>query len=92
MLAMVVATGTGRDSTDVYAIPLASLTSAWPEVFSSVPPSPYKGLEAFKREDHDVFFGRLAITDELVRRVDTSGLVPVVGAPAWASRPCSTPA
>ncbi|MFD1052252.1 hypothetical protein ACFQ1S_45095, partial [Kibdelosporangium lantanae] len=80
MLGLVVATATGRDSTDVYAIPLVSLTGAWPEVFSSVPSSPYKGLEAFEREDRAVFFGRLAITEELVRRVDTSGLVPVVGA------------
>jgi hypothetical protein len=54
--------------------------SSWPEVFASVPESPYKGLRAFEGADRDLFFGRASVVQELVRAVATRALVPVVGA------------
>ena len=66
---------------DYYAIPLASLKSAWPEVLSPVPPSPFKGFHAFESDDRDLFFGRTATVDQLVAEVAVNmrGLVPVIG-------------
>jgi hypothetical protein len=80
VLGLLVATAVGRTDSDVYAIPLPSLIAAWPEVFASLPPSPYKGLEAFGQEDAALFFGRRAVADELERVVNARGLVPLVGA------------
>lgn len=80
VLGILVAVATRRDDADVYAIPVTSLVAAWPAAFAPLPVSPYKGLEAFGRDDAPLFFGRDAMTDELVSAVDARGLVPVVGA------------
>jgi len=80
VLGILVATAVARGDEDVYAIPVADLVAAWPTAFAPLPASPYKGLEAFGRDDAPVFFGRDAMTDDLVTAVDSSGLVPVVGA------------
>ncbi|MGI3197809.1 AAA family ATPase [Streptomyces sp. GLT-R25] len=80
VLGILVATAVARQDTDVYAIPVADLVAAWPAAFAPLPASPYKGLEAFGQDDAPLFFGRDAMTDDLVAAVDSSGLVPVVGA------------
>ena len=80
VLGLLVATAVGRDSGDIYAIPLASVVSSWPEVFAPIPSSPYKGLSAFESTDRDLFFGRASVVQELFSAVATHGLVPVVGA------------
>ncbi|MDQ0956064.1 hypothetical protein QFZ24_010073 [Streptomyces phaeochromogenes] len=80
VLGILVAAATARDDADVYAIPVSGLVAAWPTAFAPLPASPYKGLEAFNRDDAQLFFGRDAMTEELVAAVDASGLVPVVGA------------
>jgi hypothetical protein len=80
VLGLLVAAATGRDSNDVYAIPIPSMVSAWPEVFAPVPPSPYKGLRAFESADRQLFFGRATVVQQLVTEISTSALVPVVGA------------
>ena len=80
VLGILVATAVARQDTDVYAIPVADLVAAWPAAFAPLPASPYKGLEAFGQDDAPLFFGRDAMTDDLVSAVDSRGLVPVVGA------------
>jgi serine phosphatase RsbU (regulator of sigma subunit) len=80
VLGLIVATAVGRDASDVYAIPLASIVSAWPAVFAPVPQSPYKGLHAFESTDRELFFGRVQGVEQLVQAVSAHGLVPVVGA------------
>jgi hypothetical protein len=39
------------DSRDAYAIPVAQLVGAWPEVLETVPACPYRGLEPFRASD-----------------------------------------
>jgi hypothetical protein len=80
VLGLLVATATGRDSTDIYAVPLPSLVSSWPEVFVPVPPSPYKGLHPFESGDRELFFGRANVVRELSAAVAVDALVPIVGA------------
>ncbi|MEU0414385.1 trypsin-like peptidase domain-containing protein [Streptomyces griseorubiginosus] len=80
VLGILVATAVGRDAMDVYAVPVPSITSAWPAVFAPLPPSPYKGLEAFGQEDAHLYFGRAALADRIATVVEERGLVPIVGA------------
>ena len=44
-----------------------------------MPPSPYKGLEAFYEEDADRFFGRSAVVDTLWRRLRDLQIPPLPG-------------
>jgi tetratricopeptide (TPR) repeat protein len=46
---------------------------------SELPPSPYKGLEAFYEEDADRFFGRGAVVDTLWRRLRDLQTPPLPG-------------
>jgi hypothetical protein len=80
VLGLLVATAVGREDVDVYAIPIAGLIAAWPAVFAPLPPSPYKGLEAFTETDAPLFFGRATVAGHLAQMVDVRGLLPVVGA------------
>ncbi|MGH3872998.1 MAG: hypothetical protein ACRDSR_16080 [Pseudonocardiaceae bacterium] len=66
---------------DAYAIPVARLVDAWPEVLESVPPCPYRGLLPFRAEDAEagLFVGREAEALQLRRMVDERALVVVVG-------------
>jgi hypothetical protein len=43
------------------------------------PPCPYRGLEPYGPDDHDVFHGRAATVDELVSRARNAGSVTLVG-------------
>ena len=63
MLAVASSDGGARDA---YAIPVAELARAWPEVVGrlTIPPCPYRGLGAFTAEDAAMFVGR---EDEIVR-------------------------
>lgn len=79
-LGLLVATAVGRRSSDIYAIPVPSIVSSWPEVFAPVPPSPYVGLRPFESEDQQFFFGRTNMVQQLMAAVRTSSLVPIVGA------------
>jgi hypothetical protein len=66
---------------DAYAIPVARLVQAWPEVLETVPVCPYRGLLPFRSSDAEagLFVGREAETDQLVRMVQQRALVVVVG-------------
>jgi hypothetical protein len=77
---LLVATAVGRGSNDIYAIPVPSIVSSWPEVFAPVPPSPYVGLRPFESEDQQLFFGRTSVVQQLMAAVRASSLVPIVGA------------
>src|ERR1700736_4789477 len=46
---------------------------------TELPPSPYKGLEAFYEEDADRFFGRSAVVDTLWRRLRDLQTPPLPG-------------
>lgn len=70
-----------EDVRDAYAIPVARLVDAWPEVLESVPPCPYRGLLPFRAEDAEagLFVGREEEAVRLRRMVDERALVVVVG-------------
>jgi Trypsin-like peptidase domain len=71
----------GQDARDAYAIPVARLVDAWPEVLESVPPCPYRGLLPFRAEDAEagLFVGREEEVARLRRMVHERALVVVVG-------------
>jgi hypothetical protein len=70
-----------QDVRDAYAIPVARLVDAWPEVLESVPPCPYRGLLPFRAEDAEagLFVGREEEVALLRRMVGERALVVVVG-------------
>ncbi|MGH9120840.1 MAG: trypsin-like serine peptidase, partial [Acidimicrobiales bacterium] len=70
-----------EDVRDAYAIPVARLVDAWPEVLESVPVCPYRGLLSFRAEDAEagLFVGREEEAVRLRRMVDERALVVVVG-------------
>ena len=70
-----------EDVRDAYAISVARLVDAWPEVLESVPACPYRGLLSFRAEDAEagLFVGREEEARRLRRMVDERALVVVVG-------------
>ncbi len=93
MLAVTSRDGDGRDA---YAIPIAHLVDAWPDVLETVPACPYRGLEPFRAADAEagLFVGRETETDQLFSMVDERALVVVVGPSGpqgWASPRWSPP-
>ena len=80
MLAVASRSEGGRD---VYAIPVARLADAWPDVLGAltVPECPYPGLEAFTVDDAEagVFVGREEETRQLREMVRKQPLVMVTG-------------
>ncbi|MEA2500635.1 MAG: hypothetical protein QOD01_746 [Actinomycetota bacterium] len=80
VVGLFVATATGCDETDAYAIPVTTLIEVWPSVLGSIPTCPYMGLEAFGEAEAHLFFGRDRFTDELEKAVDEQTFVPIVGA------------
>ena len=52
---------------------------SWQEL-QPLPPCPYRGLQAFREVDKELFFGRDRLTSELTKKVRTSPLVAVIGA------------
>jgi len=66
---------------DAYLLPPGRVAQAWEEEFDYllVPDNPYRGLEPFTAEHHEVFFGRDWDIDALTRRVMSQPVVVVVG-------------
>ncbi|WP_338930546.1 serine protease [Streptomyces netropsis] len=80
VVGMVVAVETRAERRTGYALPTSALLDAWPDLRSAVdPPSPYRGLEAFRPEDADVFHGRERDVDRLHALTRSHRVVPVVG-------------
>ncbi|MEV6775331.1 nSTAND1 domain-containing NTPase [Streptomyces syringium] len=80
VVGMVVAVETRAERRTGYALPTSALLDAWPELRSAVdPPSPYRGLEAFRPEDAAVFHGRERDVDRLHALTRSHRVVPVVG-------------
>ncbi|MGH3771710.1 MAG: trypsin-like peptidase domain-containing protein, partial [Pseudonocardiaceae bacterium] len=69
------------DARDAYAIPIAHLVDAWPDVLETVPTCPYRGLLPFRASDAQagLFVGREEETVRLRRMVQEHALVVVVG-------------
>ncbi len=63
-----------------YVIPAPVLIQAWPDLAAiSRPPSPYRGLAAFRAADANNFFGRETTTARLLDGVNRKSLLAVVG-------------
>ncbi|MHC0433560.1 nSTAND1 domain-containing NTPase [Streptomyces sp. O3] len=63
-----------------YLIPTDGLLEAWPELRGlALPPSPFRGLSAFREADAPVFHGRRTETDELVGMLPGAQWTTVVG-------------
>ncbi|MBR8640990.1 AAA family ATPase [Streptomyces tuirus] len=75
VIGMTVATDRGRTATTSYLIPAAALLDLQPGPRRC----PYRGLDAFREEDTEHFFGREKETDRLLDAVDRHVVVPVVG-------------
>ena len=63
-----------RDPEHVFAISAAGISTPLPAT-----ECPYPGLLPFQTDDHELFFGREDVADELLRRVRDRGFVAVVG-------------
>ncbi|MFJ8712971.1 ATP-binding protein [Streptomyces violaceus] len=72
---MTVATDRGRTAGTSYLIPAAALLDLQPGLRRC----PYRGLDAFREEDAEHFFGREKETQRLLDAVDRHLVVPVVG-------------
>ncbi|MFI0479567.1 trypsin-like peptidase domain-containing protein [Actinomadura sp. 9N215] len=79
---MVVAADQGGADRVAYVIPTGTLVAAWPELLEelAVPPTPYRGLNAFRPADRDLFFGRDELVERLVETVAARPLTALVGA------------
>jgi WD40 repeat protein len=63
-----------------FMIPANVLITAWPDLErQTLPPSPYRGLYAFREEDHELFFGREELESQLVEQLSHQPLVGVIG-------------
>jgi len=64
-------------------LPMPSEIGGTPELsvkdLATPPPSPYRGLFAFREEDAPHFFGRGAITDRMVEMIDQNPLLALIG-------------
>lgn len=64
-----------------FCIPTAQLLAFCPELRpQTLPPNPYRGLQAFREQHAAFFFGREAMSDELWKKVSKASLVSVLGA------------
>ena len=83
VLGMLAVASFGDGGRDAYAMPVARLADAWPEVLGSltVPECPYRGLEAFTVDDAEagVFVGREEETRRLREMIRRQALVVVTG-------------
>lgn len=84
MLAVASKDGGARDT---YAIPVAHLVDAWPQVLETVPACPYRGLLPFRASDAEagLFVGREEETIRLRRVVDEHALAWLSDPREWAS-------
>ena len=64
----------------VYMIPLSVLLDVWPEMGeTTLPRNPYRGLDVFKEQHQQDFFGREAVTENLVKRVSETPFMLLMG-------------
>lgn len=75
VVGMTVATDRGPDSVTAYLIPADALLALQPGLRRC----PYRGLDAFREQDAEQFFGREEETERLLDAVDRHIVVPVVG-------------
>ncbi|SDN96101.1 AAA ATPase domain-containing protein [Streptomyces sp. cf386] len=75
VVGMTVATDRGPTSVTAYLIPAEALLALQPGRRRC----PYRGLDAFREEDTEYFFGREEETERLLDAVDRHVVVPVVG-------------
>ncbi len=57
----------------------ALLPPTWLQL-GGLPPCPYRGLNTFQEQDAAVYFGRESLRDQLIERLQTQPLLPLVGA------------
>lgn len=77
---MAVAADASPDVRAGYLIPAETLASVWPELYTrTLPPTPYRGLSAFREQDSSLFFGREDFTEGLLADIVRRPLVAVVG-------------
>ena len=63
-----------------YMIPLSVLLDVWPEMGeTTLPHNPYRGLDVFKEQHQQDFFGREAVTANLVERVSETPFMLLMG-------------
>jgi hypothetical protein len=64
-----------------FLIPTAALLEVWPDLQEQViPPTPYRGLDAFRPEHAHLYFGREQLISQLVASVATEPAIVVLGA------------
>lgn len=81
VIGMVVAADRGAGHDTGYLLPVRSLVETHPMLGAPDPAerSPYRGLEAFREQDAELFRGRDALTDDLVGLAGRQGLILVTG-------------
>ncbi|HEX8928758.1 MAG TPA: serine protease, partial [Actinomycetota bacterium] len=80
VVGMAVAAEAQPEARAAFMIPADVLTAAWPALErQTLPPCPYRGLYAFREEDHELFFGREDLERQLVEQLDHQPLVGVIG-------------
>ncbi|MBB5955144.1 WD40 repeat protein/energy-coupling factor transporter ATP-binding protein EcfA2 [Saccharothrix tamanrassetensis] len=80
VVGMVVEVEARREHRIGYALSGAALHDAWPELAATAAqPSPFRGLEPFRPQDAEYFFGRGQRADELTGRLDRDGVLVVTG-------------
>jgi WD40 repeat protein len=80
VIGMTVAADVRPETRTAYLIPSSVLVNTWPLLSRQViPPSPYRGLMAFREQDSPVFYGREKLTDQLVQGVIRRPFTAVIG-------------
>jgi WD40 repeat protein len=81
VIGMVATAESKTETKAAFIIPTDRLVEAWPDLRAwAMPPNPYRGLQAFRQEDADLFFGREAFVEQLVAAVAHKPFVAVIGA------------
>jgi hypothetical protein len=80
VVGIIVGADTDKFARVAFMIPASLILDTWPELSDyTIPPSPYRGLEAFRAEDADDFFGREKDVEALLEDVHKKPLVAVIG-------------
>src|SRR5262249_19187221 len=81
MVGIVVSSDTRTELRAAFVIPTTTLIQVWPTLAErATPPSPYRGLSAFREEDAPLYYGRDGVTQRLVAAVAGRPLCAVIGA------------
>ncbi|MCP4344233.1 MAG: tetratricopeptide repeat protein [Desulfobacterales bacterium] len=77
---MIVSILRDKAETLTYMIPVSTLIDAWPDLARhSRPLNPYRGLEAFREQDADYFFGREDTVCNIIEKVRENAFIAVIG-------------